>query len=275
MCATATAAGAWIYSDQEFGRSRRIVAETTPIPRGPSNPRSSTERSTDTVVSLITEGSSTDDQGRRFPRRRLLPAVALLSVLALLGHHGVGSHPHRTRGVRATTVDCNPPVKPKSPDAPTPVPLGEKVGRSTLLDVAPAALSSTQVRVFNASGERGQAAHVAAQLGRVRIRQRPRRAGRQRSGVRGSDTAVLRPDPLRRAGLGRRQCTVARRAVRRTDPGRPHRRDRRSGTGHLLEGHRPSADADEFLKSLKDPVAGAEPAPLDSALLDAARTARC
>ncbi|AVP68450.1 envelope integrity protein Cei [Rhodococcus hoagii] len=226
------------------------------------------------MVSLITEGSSTDDQGRRFPRRRLLPAVALLSVLALLGIT-VWARILTEPEVYATTVDCNPPVKPKSPDAPTPVPLGEKVGRSTLLDVAPAALSSTQVRVFNASGERGQAAHVAAQLGEYGFASAP--------DVQAGNDPVYVDQTLQCYGQIRfgEQGLAAASALWLVAPCAELIQDGRTdetvdlALGTYSKDIAPSADADEVLKSLKDPVAGAEPAPLDSALLDAARTARC
>lgn len=119
------------------------------------------------MVSLITEGSSTDDQGRPFRRRRVAPILAVFSVLALLG---------AVLWVRILTstdetteaVSCNPPPA-ESVDAalagdPSAPALGTRVDRTVLTDVEPAALSATKVRVFNGNGEHGQAAQVAAQL---------------------------------------------------------------------------------------------------------------
>lgn len=226
------------------------------------------------MVSLITEGSSTDDQGRRFPRRRLLPAIALISALALVGAV-VWVRILTETEVYATTVDCNAPVKPQSADAPAPQPLGEKVDRSTLLDVPPAALSSTKVRVFNASGERGQAAHVAAQLGEYGFASAP--------DIQAGNDPVYVNQTLRCYGQIRfgEQGLAAASALWLVAPCAELIQDGRTddivdlALGTYAKDIAPSADADEVLKSLGDPVAGAEPAPLDSGLLEAARTARC
>ncbi|MDH6284177.1 envelope integrity protein Cei [Prescottella agglutinans] len=227
------------------------------------------------MVSLITDGSATDDRGRPFRRRRSVPVIALISVLALLGvvlWTRILTEPE----VYATTVDCNPPVKPKSPDAPTPQPLGQKVSRNTLLEVEPAPLSATQVRVYNANGERGQAADVAnelrdygfasapdVQVGNdpVYVDQNLQCHGQLRFGPNGLPAASALWLVAPCAELiqdGRTDDTV----------------DLALGT-YFAKDVKPNADAEEVLNALKDPMPGTTPAPLDPGLLSAARTARC
>ncbi|CAM2915008.1 envelope integrity protein Cei [Prescottella defluvii] len=227
------------------------------------------------MVSLITDGSSTDDQGRPFRRRRAVPVIALISVLAFLGV-AVWVQILTKPEVYATTVDCNPPVQPKAADAPAPLPLGDKVGRDTLLDVEPAALSATRVRVFNANGERGQASDVATQLrdygftgapdvqvgnDPVYVDQNLQCHGQIRFGPNGLSAAsalwLVAP------------CAELIQDARADDTV-----DLALGT-YFAKQLNPNADAAEVLNALKDPPAGTEPAPLDPELLAAARTARC
>ena len=114
------------------------------------------------MVSLITEGSSTDERGRPFKRRRTAPIVVVFSILALLGAVVWVRILTSTEEV-TQAVSCNPPPAPsaENPDAPT---LGARVEASTLAAVEPAPLQATSVRVFNANGEHGQAAQAAAEL---------------------------------------------------------------------------------------------------------------
>ncbi|WP_137724760.1 envelope integrity protein Cei [Prescottella subtropica] len=227
------------------------------------------------MVSLITDGSSTDDQGRPFRRRRTLPVLALLTVLALLGITlwvRILTHTEAA----ATTVDCNAPTMPTAPGVPAPQPLGEVVGRRTLLDVQPAPLSATAVRVFNANGERGQAADVATQLrdygfasapdvqagnDPVYVDQNLQCHGQIRFGVdgRAAASALWLVAPC--AELvedGRTDDTV----------------DLALGT-YFAKSISPSTDTEEVLSTLRDPMPGSTPAPLDPDLLQAARTTRC
>ena len=60
------------------------------------------------MVSLITEGSSFDDNGRPFRRRRALPITAVLLVLALLGVFTWMRVFTADEAVTAT-VECNEP----------------------------------------------------------------------------------------------------------------------------------------------------------------------
>lgn len=81
------------------------------------------------MVSLITEGSSHDDKGRPFRRRRAMPILVVFAVLALLGAIvwiGVLGDDEDL----ATTVDCNAPqpaAQPVDPAAPPQQTLGERV----------------------------------------------------------------------------------------------------------------------------------------------------
>jgi LytR cell envelope-related transcriptional attenuator len=68
----------------------------------------------------------------------------------------------RPTEVREAAV-CNPPPPPADPAVPPPL-LGEQVSRSEMMDVAPAELIDTHIRVLNASGQGGQAAAVAGEL---------------------------------------------------------------------------------------------------------------
>jgi hypothetical protein len=59
------------------------------------------------------------------------------------------------------TAVCNPP--PQSAGS-APAQLGEQVSRSAMMDVTPAKLADTKVRVLNASGRGGQAGDVAGAM---------------------------------------------------------------------------------------------------------------
>lgn len=227
------------------------------------------------MVSLITDGSPTDDDGRPFRRRRAVPVVVLIAVLAVLGSVlwvRILTEPE----AYATTVDCNPPVMPTSPDAPAPQPLGKVVGRDTLLDVEPAPLSATEVRVFNANGERGQAADVATQLRDYGFASAP--------DVQVGNDPVYVDQNLQCHGQIRfgPEGTAAASALWLVAPCAELVQDDRTdrtvdlalGT-YFAKSITPNADAEEVLSALKDPVPGSTPAPLDPGVLSAARTTRC
>lgn len=231
------------------------------------------------MVSLITDGSSTDEHGRPFRRRRALPVIALLSVLALLGVT-VWVRILGTTESAATTVTCNAPVEPtaapQSPDGPAPRPLGQVVGRGTLLDVPPAPLSETRVRVFNANGERGQAADVATQLRDYGFAGAP-------DGAVGNDPVYVGQNlqchgQIRFGPDGRAAASalwlVAPCAELVEDDRADDTVDLALGT-YFAKSITPNPDAEAVLSVLKDPVPGATPAPLDPRVLSAARSARC
>jgi LytR cell envelope-related transcriptional attenuator len=112
------------------------------------------------VVAQITEGTAFDRHGRPFRRRNYRPgiiafvvmfvATAIIWVVALT----------RPENVHEAAV-CNPPPASTDPAQPK---LGTPVSRSTMIEVAPAKLADTKIRVLNASGQGGQAADVAGGL---------------------------------------------------------------------------------------------------------------
>jgi hypothetical protein len=114
------------------------------------------------VVANITEGTAFDKHGRPFRRRNLLPGLVMfgaLAVAALLVWVIALSRPPDV----AQVAVCNPPPRPADPNAPPPD-LGEQVTRSTMIDVTPAKLADSKVRVLNASGQGGQAGEIAGAL---------------------------------------------------------------------------------------------------------------
>ncbi|MGD9620358.1 MAG: envelope integrity protein Cei [Mycolicibacterium sp.] len=114
------------------------------------------------MVAQITEGTAFDKHGRPFRRRNFVPGIVLFAslVLATLLIWVIAlSRPPEVREAEA----CNPPPVPA--DSETTVPeLGEQVARDEMIDVTPAKLADTRIRVLNASGQGGQAAEVAGAL---------------------------------------------------------------------------------------------------------------
>jgi pimeloyl-ACP methyl ester carboxylesterase len=114
------------------------------------------------VVAQITEGTAFDKHGRPFRRRNYLPGIVLLVALAVVSMLVWVMALNRPANVREAAV-CNAPPGPADPTAPAPQ-LGEQVSRSTMIDVTPAKLADTKIRVLNASGQGGQAGEVAGEL---------------------------------------------------------------------------------------------------------------
>jgi hypothetical protein len=112
------------------------------------------------VVAQITEGTAFDKHGRPFRRRNARPALFVLAVLAVATAVIWTIALSRPDDVREVAV-CNPPPQPTDPAAPK---LGEQVPRTTMMNVTPAKLAQTKVRVLNASGRGGQAADTADAL---------------------------------------------------------------------------------------------------------------
>jgi hypothetical protein len=113
------------------------------------------------VVAQITEGTAFDKHGRPFRRRKYLPGILLLVALSVVTLTVWVVALNQPADVHQTAA-CNPPP-PADPNTP-PVPLGEQVTRSEMIDVYPAKLADTTIRVLNASGQGGQAAEVAGAL---------------------------------------------------------------------------------------------------------------
>ena len=112
------------------------------------------------VVALITDGSSLDKDGQPFRRRNYRPALVAVAVLAAMTAVAWGVVLTRPVTI-ADTATCNAP--PTTTDAAAPK-LGQRVSGSVLIDVAPAKLAETKIRVLNASGMGGQAGEVAGAL---------------------------------------------------------------------------------------------------------------
>ena len=112
------------------------------------------------MVAQITEGTAFDKHGRPFRRRNARPAICLLIVLLVAAAVVWTIALTRPAEVHEAVV-CNPPPAAKDPAQP---PLGTPVSRSTMVNVAPAKLADTKIRVLNASGRGGQAADVAGAL---------------------------------------------------------------------------------------------------------------
>ncbi|MEU4313696.1 envelope integrity protein Cei [Nocardia sp. NPDC024068] len=226
------------------------------------------------MVSLITEGSRTDADGRPFPRRRMRPWLILVVVLAVLCG-GLWIKALTTNDDDYTPMACNSPSPATDPKAgPQPLP-GQRVGASRFEDVEPAAMADTAVRVLNANGQRGQAAHVAAQLGDLGFGSVPGEPF-------GNDPVYANGD-LECTGqirFGENGRSVAA-AVQLAMPCAELIEDKREDDtvdlvlGALFGGDlQPNNDGEEVLRSLRNPVSGENP-DIDIDMLEAARVARC
>jgi hypothetical protein len=114
------------------------------------------------VVAQITEGTAFDKDGRPFRRRNYLPGILLLVALSVVTLTVWVIALNQPVDVEQTAA-CNFPPAPADPNTP-PTALGERVTRSEMIDVTPAKLADTTIRVLNASGQGGQAAEVAGAL---------------------------------------------------------------------------------------------------------------
>ncbi len=226
------------------------------------------------MVSLITEGSSTDRTGQPFVRRRNQPWLILVGVLLLICTV-VWIKALTTKDSSGTAMACNSPAPATDAKSPQPAPTGQRVGQSRLTDVEPAPLASSKVRVLNANNKSGQASHIASALGDLGFGSAP---GQQF----GNDTVYVNGDlnctGQIRFGVNGRPAAAS---VQLVAPCAELIEDQRSDdTVDLVLGSvfgeslRPSPDAEEVLKSLKNPAPGGSPS-IDPKLLSAARTARC
>ena len=112
------------------------------------------------VVAQITEGTAFDKHGRPFRRRNSVPAAVLFAVLAvatLIAWLVVANQPAEIH----QAITCNPPPAPTEANQPK---LGDEVSQSSMVNVVPAKLADTKIKVLNASGQGGQASEVAGEL---------------------------------------------------------------------------------------------------------------
>ncbi|KZM75227.1 envelope integrity protein Cei [Nocardia terpenica] len=225
------------------------------------------------MVSLITEGRTVDDKGRPFLRRRYQPWVAMVAILALICAI-VWIKAMTTEGHGHAAMACNSPTPAADPNAPKPAPLGQRVSPSRLHDVEPAPLAQSKVRVYNASGQRGLAEHIASRLADYGFASPP--------------APQFANDPV--YVNGDLQCTGQ---IRYGVNGRPAAASVQliAPCAELIEDQRgddsvdlalgelfsndlhPDTNAEEVLKALKNPAPGGPS--IDSGLLDAARKGRC
>ncbi|MEV6768660.1 envelope integrity protein Cei [Nocardia sp. NPDC051030] len=225
------------------------------------------------MVSLITQGTPIDPKGRPFIRRRWEPWAAMVGVIALICV-GVWFKALTTTEGDHGAMTCNSPSPASGTSAAKPATLGERVSNSRLRDVEPAALAQSKVRVFNANGQRGQAAHVASQLGDLGFASAP--------DVQAANDPVYVNGDLECAGQIRFGVSgrPAAAAVQLVAPCAELIEDQRTDDtvdfvlGSLFRELRPSTDAEEVLRALKSPAPGSGPA-IDSKLLEAARHAKC
>ncbi|MET9486705.1 envelope integrity protein Cei [Nocardia sp. NPDC006630] len=225
------------------------------------------------MVSLITQGRPTDPKGRPFIRRRWEPWAAMVAVIAVICV-GVWFRALTTTEADPGAMACNSPSPASSTSAPAPVPLGQRVSPSRLRDVEPVPLAQAKVRVFNANGQRGQAAHVASELGDLGFASAPDvQVGNDPVYVNGD----LECTGQIRFGVNGRPAAAAAQLV---TPCAELIEDQRTDDtvdmvlGSLFRDIQLGTDAEEVLKSLKNPAPGSAPA-IDPKLLDAARHAKC
>lgn len=112
------------------------------------------------MVTQITEGTAFDKHGRPFRRRNPKPAIVVVIFLAVATAVIWTVALTRPAKVHEAAV-CNLPPQPTGSAS---AQLGEQVSRSAMMDVAPAKLGDTKVRVLNASGRGGQAGDVAGAM---------------------------------------------------------------------------------------------------------------
>lgn len=225
------------------------------------------------MVSLITEGTATDRRGRPFFRRRMRPWLALVVVLTLICAV-VWVKALTTADDDFAAMTCNPPTPPTEPAAEPQPKLGERVEPERLTDAEPAPLAETAVRVLNANNQGGQAANVAAQLGDLGFTSVPGDAY-------GNDSVYTNGDlgctGQIRFGEGGRQAAAT---VQLAAPCAELIEDDRTDDtidlvlGSLFGEVSPNNDAEEVLRSLRNPAPGEDPS-IDADLLEAARSARC
>ncbi|MGC4963750.1 envelope integrity protein Cei [Gordonia sp. DT218] len=127
------------------------------------------------MVSQLTSGSSVDAKGRPFRRRRMRPAIIVAVVLLVAGLI-TWAVALADSGPVAVPTNCNQPMpapaQPSAAAAPDPgLPAPSQApatvapaNRDEMLAATPAALSTFQVRVLNASSQRGAARSVSDDL---------------------------------------------------------------------------------------------------------------
>ncbi|AMY18905.1 MULTISPECIES: envelope integrity protein Cei [Nocardiaceae] len=226
------------------------------------------------MVSYITGGSSTDDRGRPFRRRRPAPILIVLVVLALAGA-AVWVRVLTATETGTEAVACNAPQPPSDPAAPTAAALGEVVDAGVVDESQPLPLAATKVRVFNANGQGGQAAEIAADLNNYGYASAP-------DVQVGNDPVYVDQNMQCIAQIRFGEAGVAAAGtVALVAPCAEFVRDDRAddtvdlALGTNFRALQPNTDAEEVVRTLAEVPPG-QPAPaLDLDLLQAARTVDC
>jgi hypothetical protein len=229
------------------------------------------------VVSLIAPGRSRDDRGRLYPRRRNQPWVILVALLAL-GGIVVWILAMSKSDTDTGSMTCSNPTAGASgaPAQPAQAPLGQRQARNALGNVEPAALPGTQVRVYNANDQRGQAAQVASQLSDLGFSSPP-------DVQVGNDPVYVNQDmqcfsQIRFGPAGRSAAASVQLFAPCSELIMDNRADATVdlalGTLYSTDTS-PNANAQEVLAALKDVAPGVKPQPQDPSLLAAARKATC
>lgn len=112
------------------------------------------------MVALITDGTAYDKDGQPYRRRNYRPGIILTIVLCVLTALVWSVAFTRPVDVQEAAA-CNAPPAPTDAAAPT---LGREVAAVSMVDVSPAKLAESKIRVLNASGQGGQAGDVAGAL---------------------------------------------------------------------------------------------------------------
>lgn len=108
------------------------------------------------MVSKFATGYATDAQGRPFKRRNYIPAIIIVTVLAVLA---IAAWTFAVVGGEEKTypTDCNMPTAADAPQF-------QVASRADMLSVAPAAQSTFKATVLNSGAARGQARSVSDDL---------------------------------------------------------------------------------------------------------------
>lgn len=225
--------------------------------------------------------------GRTYRRRRPLPALALLVLLAVvvttiwmrvLGSQAqltgaIGCPPPAATPPAAAPPAAAPPAAPPAAPGPTAAP-GTPVARTALAAATPAAPIDVAVQVLNANGVRGQASLVSAELVQLGFTAAKNPAGNDTVYA---DQNMQCVGQIRFGAAGLAQARTLQLVVpcaelvqdARTDPGL----DLALGTtfGQLA----PGGATTTVLTALNDAKKSQTPPVVDQATLDAATNTRC
>lgn len=203
----------------------------------------------------------------------MAPILIVLIVLALAGA-AVWVRLLTETDTGTDAVACNAPQSETDAAAPAAAP-GTVVEPSVVEDTQPAPLGDTRVRVFNANGQGGQAAEIAADLSEYGFASAP-------DVQVGNDPVYVDQNMQCQAQIRFGPGGVAAAGtVALVAPCAEFVRDERAddtvdlALGTLFRNLQPNPDAEEVLRSLSDVAPGTAAPALDLGLLEAARVSNC